>query len=310
MSQAISAKTTISNETSARIRTAVMVDNIVKYLLLGCAGLMTVIVMAIIIFVAQKGTLTFNDISLADFFFSTEWSPDKNKFGGLPFIIGSLQVTILSILLATPPALACSIFFAKIAPKKIKSFLRPAVDLYVAVPSIVYGYIGITVFIPFFRKTFDVSGGFGLIPAVCILSVMILPTIITLSEDAINSVPKSLEEASIALGATRLQTIYKVILPSATSGIISSIILAMARAIGETMAVQMVIGNAPIIATGLFVPTSTLTSNIVVEMGNAPFHSTWNNALFLMAFILLLISLGIILAIRYIASKGAFHDAR
>ncbi len=308
MSQSVSA--TVTNKDLAnRMSKAVLLDGLARYLLLGCAGLMTVIVMAIIFFVAQKGTLTFNEISLADFFFSAEWDPEKRKFGGLPFIIGSLQVTILSILLATPLALACSIFFAKIAPKRIKNILRPAVDLYVAVPSIVYGYIGLTVFIPFFREVFGVSGGFGLLPAVCILAVMILPTIITLSEDAINSVPKSLEEASIALGATRLQTIYKVILPSATSGIISAVILGMARAIGETMAVQMVIGNAPIIPTGLFMPTSTLTSNIVVEMGNAPFHSTWNNALFLMAFILLLISLGIILLIRYIANKGAMNHA-
>lgn len=296
--------------TIKKLRPAILADKLIKYILLGCAALMTVIVLAIILFVAQKGALTFNEISFSEFFVSTQWAPHKNQFGALPFIIGSLQVTLLSILLATPIALACSIFFAKIAPPKVKALLRPAVDLYVAVPSIVYGYIGLTVFIPFFRETFGVSGGFGLLPAVTILAVMILPTIITLSEDAINAVPQSLEEASIALGATRLQTIVKVILPAAASGIISAVILAMARAIGETMAVQMVIGNAPLIAADLFTPTATLTSNIVVEMGNAPFHSTWNNALFFMAFILLIISLLIILAIRYIANKGAMQHAR
>lgn len=298
----------IANEsTNTKIKPAIVIDKTIKYILLGCAGMMSVIVLAVILFVAQKGILTFNEVSFADFFTGTKWDPEAGKFGGLPFIIGSLQVTLLSILLATPLALACAIFFAKIAPKPVKNLLRPAVDLYVAVPSIVYGYIGLTVFIPFFRELFGVTGGFGLLPAVCILAVMILPTIITLSEDAINAVNPSLEEASIALGATRLQTIYKVILPSASTGIVSAIILAMARAIGETMAVQMVIGNAPIIAANLFTPTSTLTSNIVIEMGNAPFNSTWNNALFLMALILLAISLSIILIIRYFAAKGAHH---
>lgn len=307
MTENISTLGSVSTMSNTKIKPAIVIDKTIKYILLACAGLMTVIVLAVILFVAQKGVLTFNEVSVGDFFTGTVWAPEAGKFGGLTFIIGSLQVTLLSILLATPLALACAIFFAKIAPKSVKNILRPAVDLYVAVPSIVYGYIGLTVFIPFFRELFDITGGFGLIPAVCILAVMILPTIITLSEDAINAVNPSLEEASIALGATRLQTIYKVILPSASTGIVSAIILAMARAIGETMAVQMVIGNAPIIAANLFTPTSTLTSNIVIEMGNAPFNSTWNNALFLMAFILLCISLSIILIIRYFAAKGAHH---
>ncbi len=293
-----------------RQKKALLIDASIKYLLWACAILMTVIVLAIIIFVSQKGLQTFDSISVSEFFLASKWDPDSGKFGGLSFIIGSLQVTLLSILLATPLALSCSIFLAKIAPKGIKNILRPAIDLYVAIPSIVYGYLGLTVLIPFLRETFDVSGGFGLMPAVLVLAVMILPTIITLSEDAINSVPQSLEEASIALGATRLQTIYKVILPSAITGIVSAVVLAMARAIGETMAVQMVIGNTPVIARSLFTPTSTLTSNIVLEMGNAPFNSAWNNALFLMALLLLVISLVIILAIRYVAAKGTVNHAR
>lgn len=293
-----------------RKKQAELIDTSIKYLLWACALLMTVIVLAIIIFVSQKGLQTFSSITVGEFFLTSKWDPDSGKFGGLSFILGSLQVTLLSIMLATPLALACSIFLAKIAPKGIKNILRPAIDLYVAIPSIVYGYLGLTVLIPFLRETFGVSGGFGLLPAVLVLAVMILPTIITLSEDAINSVPQSLEEASIALGATRLQTIYKVILPSATTGIVSAIVLAMARAIGETMAVQMVIGNTPVIARNLFTPTSTLTSNIVLEMGNAPFNSAWNNALFLMALLLLGISLIIILAIRYVVAKGMVNHAR
>lgn len=290
-----------------KVKTAILIDETVKYVLIGCAAFMTVLVLAIILFIAQKGLLTFADISPLEFFTQSKWDPTEGKYGGLSFIIGSLQVTVLSILFATPLALACSIFLSKIAPKKIKPFLRSAIDLYVAIPSIVYGYIGLTVVIPMLRNTFGVSGGFGLLPTVIILSIMILPTIITLSEDAINSVPPSLEEASIALGATRLQTIYKVILPAASTGIVSAVILAMARAIGETTAVQMLIGNTPIVAASLLTPTSTLTGNIVLEMGNAPFNSTWNNSLFFMAFLLLVISISIILVIRQVAKRGQCH---
>ena len=139
--------------------------------------------------------------------------------------------------------------------------------------------------------------------AAMILAIMILPTIISICEDAIRAVPKPLEEASLALGATRWQTLWKVVIPAALPGILTAIILAMARAIGETMAVQMLIGNTPVVATNLFTPTSTLTSNIVVEMGNTPFGSAWGNSLFLMALVLLVISLGMILLIRKIGAR-------
>ncbi|HAK74944.1 MAG TPA: phosphate ABC transporter permease subunit PstC, partial [Sporomusaceae bacterium] len=136
-----------------------------------------------------------------------------------------------------------------------------------------------------------------------ILAVMILPTIISISEDAIRAVPKPLEEASLALGATRWQTIWRVLLPAALPGILTAVILAMARAVGETMAVQMVIGNTPQLATSLFMPTATLTSEIVIEMGNTPFGSTWGNSLFLMALVLLLLSMAMIMIIRQIAAR-------
>jgi phosphate transport system permease protein len=142
-----------------------------------------------------------------------------------------------------------------------------------------------------------------LLAAAIILGVMILPTIISICEDAVRSVPSTLEEASLALGATRWQTLWQVVIPAAMPGILTAIILAMARAIGETMAVQMLIGNTPMIATSLFSPTSALTSNIVVEMGNTPFGSAWGNSLFLMALVLLLISLGMILLIRRIGAR-------
>ena len=301
---------TIIGSTWTRQKQALLADASVKYLLGACAILMSIIVLVVISFVAQQGLATFTSITVSEFFLQSKWDPESGSFGGLSFIIGSFQVTVLSILVATPLALACSIFLANIAPKTVKNILRPAVDLYVGIPSIVYGYLGLTLLIPALREMFDISGGFGLMPAVLVLAVMILPTIITLSEDAINAVPQNLAEASIALGATRFQTIYKVIVPSAATGIVSAVILAMARAIGETMAVQMLIGNTPVIARNLFTPTATLTSNIVLEMGNAPFNSTWNNALFLMALLLLIMALFTILIIRYLVAKGTVNHAR
>ena len=181
--------------------------------------------------------------------------------------------------------------------------MRPATDLYVAVPSVVYGYIGLTIIVPFIRVFFEAGSGFGLLAASLILAVMILPTVITISEDAIRSVPSALEEASLALGATRWQTIRRVLLPAAAPGILTAIILAMARAIGETMAVQMVIGNTPLLPSSLLTPTATLTSEIVVEMGNTPFGSVWGNSLFLLALVLMAMSLLMILCIRRIGKR-------
>lgn len=278
-------------------------DRYIRYLFIACAFLMTVIILSIIVFVGQQGLMTFKEVSFSEFFFSAKWNPSGDKFGALSFIMGSVYVTVLAVLLGAPLGLAGAIFMAKIAPEWLREIMRPATDLYVAVPSVVYGYVGLTLLVPFIRDFFHVNTGFGLFAAALILAVMILPTIISISEDALRAVPRPLEEASLALGATRWQTIAKVLLPTALPGILTAIILAMARAIGETMAVQMVIGNTPQIAKSLFTPTSTLPSEIVVEMGNTPFGSAWGDSLFLMALVLLIISLVMILIIRQIAAR-------
>lgn len=280
-----------------------MYDKYVRYLFIISASLMTVIIFSIILFVGKQGLLTFTEVSPFEFFFTSKWDPMENQYGALSFIIGSIAVTILAIVIGTPLGLAGAVFMAKIAPKWLREIMRPATDLYVAIPSVVYGYVGLMVLIPFLREFFQVNVGFGILAAALILSVMILPTIISICEDAIRSVPKPLEEASLALGATRWQTLWFVVLPAAMPGILTAIILAMARAIGETMAVQMLIGNTPLIPESLFTPTSALTSNIVVEMGNTPFGSAWGNSLFLMALVLLVISLGMILVIRRIGAR-------
>lgn len=278
-------------------------DRYVRYLFIASAFLMTVIILAIIVFVGQQGLMTFTEVSPQEFFFNAKWDPMEGQYGALSFIVGSVAVTMLAIFFGAPLGLAGAVFMAKIAPGWLREIMRPATDLYVAIPSVVYGYVGLTILVPFIREFFSVSIGFGLLAASIILAVMILPTIISISEDALRSVPRPLEEASLALGATRWQTIRLVLLPAALPGILTAIILAMARAVGETMAVQMVIGNTPQLAYSLFMPTSTLPSEIVVEMGNTPFGSAWGNALFLMALVLLLISLAMILIIRRIAQR-------
>jgi phosphate transport system permease protein len=276
-------------------------DRYIRYLFISCAFLMTVIILSIIIFIGQQGLQTFSQVSPGEFFLSAKWDPTELKFGAVSFISGSILVTLLAVAMGAPLGLAGAIFMAKIAPSWLREIMRPATDLYVAIPSVVYGFIGLTVIVPFIRTKFGVGTGFGLLAAAIILAIMILPTIISISEDAIRAVPRPLEEASLALGATRWQTISRVMLPAALPGILTSIILAMARAIGETMAVQMVIGNTPQLAKSLFTPTSTLTSEIVIEMGNTPFGSAWGNSLFLMALVLLLLSMLMIIAIRRIA---------
>ena len=278
-------------------------DKCGRYLFIASACLMTLIIFSIIFFVGRQGLMTLTAVSPAEFFTSASWDPSAQKFGALSFIVGSVETTLLSVLIGAPLGLLGAVFLAKLAPVPLKRIMRPAVDLYVAIPSVVYGYIGLTVFVPFLRDTFQVPTGFGVLAASLVLAIMIMPTILSISTDALNAVPHPLEEASLALGATWWQTMYHVVMPAAIPGIMTSFVLAMARAVGETMAVQMLIGNTPQLAAGFFTPTATLTSNIVVEMGNTPFGSVWGNALFLMAFVLLIISLGMILLIRYFTGR-------
>lgn len=279
-------------------------DKWARYVLLTCAAFLTVIILALVVFMGQQGLQTFLEVSPLEFFFSSEWNPDANKFGAFSFIAGSILVTVFSILVGGPIGVLGAIFIAKLAPKWMKNILQPAVNLYMAIPSVVYGFIGLTVIVPAVREYFGVPVGFGVFTASLILSIMILPTVISISSDALLTVPKMLEEGSVALGATYWQTMWHIVLPAARGGIVTAIILGMARAIGETMAVQMVIGNSPRLVDSLFSPTSTLPSEIVVEMGNTPFGSAWGNSLFMMALVLLLISLLMIVVVRKISANA------
>ncbi|HZK54642.1 MAG TPA: phosphate ABC transporter permease subunit PstC [Desulfosporosinus sp.] len=280
-------------------------DRLARYLFVSSAVLVSIIILCIIWFVGMQGLSTFREASVIEFFTTSKWSPGTGKFGALTFIAGSIGTTFIAILIGGPLGLAGAVFLAEIAPPWVRIFMRPATDLFAGIPSVVYGYVGLTVIVAFIRKYSQSSTGYGVLAAGIVLAIMILPTVISLSEDALRSLPGTYKEASLALGATRWQTIRRVLVPAASPGILTAIILAMARAIGETMAVQMVIGNSPLFPSSLVKPTSTLTSNIVMEMGNTPYGSTWNNALFMMSFILLIIALVLIILVRTAARKGA-----
>jgi len=294
------------NAVSARRYTrARFYDRLTRYLFLACAVLMTVIIVSIVVFVGKQGLKTFNEVSFTEFFTSSQWQPDAGKFGALTFIFGTFALTGLTILIGGPLGLAGAVFMAKIAPGWMREILKPAVELFVGIPSVVYGLVGMTVVVPRIGEYLE-PPGYGLLAAAIVLSIMILPTVLSISEDAIRSLPSSLEEASYALGATRWQTISRILVPAAMPGILTSIILGMARAIGETMAVLMVIGNSPLFPESLIKPTSVLTTQIILEMGHTPFGSTWNNALFLMALVLLLITLVLIMIVRIVGRRRGF----
>ncbi len=280
-------------------------DRFFKYVFLLTAITVSLIIGAIVIFVATQGVQVFEEVSFWELHFGTTWEPPY-EFGAFPFIIGSLAVTLVAVLIGAPLGLAGAIFMAKIAPPQIRDIMRPATDLFVGIPSVVYGWVGLTILVPFIAE-YTGGLGFGILVAGVILAVMILPTVISISEDALRSVPRGLEIASYGLGATRWQTIYRVVVPSALPGLLTAVILGMARAIGETMAVAMLIGNVPLIPKSILDPGATLTTEIILNMGQTPLGSTWNNALFYMAFLLLLISLVMIILIRFVVQRRTHH---
>lgn len=255
----------------------------------------------IIIFIFSEAIPIFKDINFLSFLFGTIWDPSKNQYGVFCMIMGSFIVTGLAVLIAVPLSLLCAIFMEEIAPKKVKSLLKPIIQTLSGIPSVVYGFFGITVLVPLVRQTFG-GTGFSIFTASCILAIMILPTIISISQDSIRTVPDSLKEASTGLGSTQWQTIRHVIFPVAFPGILTAIILGIGRALGETLAVMMVVGNVVQIPNSIFAPVRTLTTNIVLEMGYAT--GIHYNALFGTAVVLFTIIMMLLLVVNYIQWKS------
>lgn len=287
-------------------------DRFGRYLSLGALLLIVVVVLSIFWFVASKGLATFfaNKVNIWEFLTGTKWAPGQTDANGHPYvgaapmIVGSFLVTLISALIATPFAIGTAVFMTEISPKRGAKILGPVTELLVGIPSVVYGFIGLSVIVPVMRHLFGGSG-FGILAGAMVLFVMILPTVTSMTVDTLKSVPRHYRESSLALGATRWQMIYKVILRAATPGILTAVVFGMARAFGEALAVQMVVGNAALMPQNLTSPAATLTSVLTQGIGNTVMGSLENNALWSLALILLLMSLVFNSVIRAIAKKGA-----
>lgn len=278
-----------------------------KTMVLLSAVIIIGVTIAITIFLTSKGlqSFTLNGLSPIEFLTSTNWNPTSSEnpqYGAFNFIFGSLAVTLLSALVAAPLGIGAAIFMTEIAPKFGKKVLRPVIELLVGIPSVVYGFIGLSVLVPFIRD--HIGGlGFSLLAGTIVLSIMILPTVASISTDALTALPKNLREGSYALGATRWQTIRKVLIPAALPSLLTAIVLGMARAFGEALAVQMVIGNVRDFPDSILDTAATLTTIVTLNMGHTTYGSVENNSLWSLGLILLVMSFIFILIIRYLSSR-------
>ncbi len=261
-----------------------------------CAAFAVVVVFFILIFLLYNGYPAFSTIGLPDFLFGDTWNPTGNPplYGIYPLIVDTLLVMALAMLIAIPLGIASAIYISELAHKKVKAVVKPAVELLAGIPSVVFGFFGLVVLTELLRVSFDVPSGECWLAGSILLGIMALPTIISVSEDAISSVPKEFREGSLATGATKWQTISRVVVPAALSGITAAVILGIGRAIGETMAVLMVTGNAAVIPSpiwNILSPVRTLTATLGIEMGEVAVGSLHYSALFGIAVVLLIITL-------------------
>ncbi|MBP7794244.1 MAG: phosphate ABC transporter permease subunit PstC [Candidatus Saccharicenans sp.] len=243
-------------------------DRLIRLSLLTVALTAITVLAVITIFIFEQGLPVMVKYGLKNFLFGQDWYPSEKSFGLLPMIVGSLLVTLGALLIGVPLGLASAIFLTEFSSRRLSRFLKPVFELLAGIPSVVYGFLGLMFLVPFIRENLG-GPGLSVLAASIILGIMILPTIISISIDSIRAVPDSYREGSIALGATKWQTVRMVVLPAARSGLVAGIILGMGRAIGETMAVIMVAGNAADLPASWLAPVRTLTSNIALEMAYA-----------------------------------------
>ncbi len=264
-------------------------DKAVKVLLTGSASTAILIVALIFLFLGNEAVPFIKSPGLGELI-GGRWMPvsfQKESFGLLPLITGSLLVTFLATVIAIPFGVVGAVYISEIAGRFEREFFKPFIELLAGIPSVVIGFFGLVVLSPIVKSVFGLYSGLTALTGALLLALMAIPTIISISEDAINSVPKSYKEASEALGASRLQTIWKVTVPAALSGIVAAVMLGMGRVIGETMAVMMVTGNAAVITASPFRSVRTMTATIAAEMGEVPFGSDHYRALFWVGLVLL-----------------------
>ena len=244
-------------------------EKIMKYVFLLTAVVSILAVALICVFLFANGIPAMQEIGFFNFLTGTEWRPGNKIFGILPMILGSLYVTGGALIIGVPIGILMSIFMARFCPQKIYKFLKPIVDLLAGIPSIVFGFFGLVVLVPFIRENVENCRGQSILTAAILLGIMILPTIIGAAEPAIRAVDASFYEGALALGATHERSVFSVIVPAANSGILAAVILGVGRALGETMAVMMIVGNQPRVPDSILQGVRTLTTNIVLEMGYA-----------------------------------------
>jgi phosphate transport system permease protein len=280
-------------------------ERLIRSLFFGIALASITILFLIVLFLFMEGVPIFKVVSVTDFLFGKSWYPtsDPPDFGIFPLIVASISVTLLSSVLAIPLGVMTAIYLAEIASFRFREVLKPIVELLAALPSVVIGFFGMVVVAPFLQSVFDIPTGLNLFNASLMLAFMSIPTICSISEDAIYSVSQEIKEASLALGATHWQTIYRVIIPASLSGITTAIILGMSRAIGETMVVLMVAGGATLIPTSIFDPVRPMPASIAAEMAEAPFRGNHYHALFAIGIVLFCFTMVFNIIAEHIAHK-------
>jgi phosphate transport system permease protein len=280
-------------------------DRAIRFVLFVTALISLLILAAILVFLFVEGIPIFRKVSVWAFLSGREWYPtsDPPSFGIFPLLMASVAVTLVSTFFSAPLGVMTAIYMAEIASPRVRNIIKPVVELLAALPSVVIGFFGMVVVAPFLQNVFDLPTGLNLMNASLMLALMSVPTVCTISEDAIQSVPKDLKEGSLALGATHLETIFRVILPASLSGISTAVILGVSRSIGETMVVLMVAGGAAMIPTSLFDPVRPIPASIAAEMAEAPFRGDHYHALFALGVILFLFTMGFNLIAAYMSGK-------
>lgn len=252
-------------------------------------------VILIFLFLLKEGLAVFKTVTPFNFLFGRNWYPisEPPQLGILPLILGSLLVTFGAAIISIPIGVACAVYIAEVAPLKAKETLKAGIELLAAIPSVVLGFIGMVTLVPWVKGIFKLPTGLTALSGSIMLAFMAMPTIVSIAEDALYSVPKSYKEGSFALGATHWQTIWRVMLPAASSGILAAVMLGIGRVIGETMAVMMITGNAAVIPQSILAPVRTLTATIAAEMGEAVVGSEHYFALFSIGIVLFIVSFAI-----------------
>lgn len=283
-----------------------LTDKIVGGIFFTAAVLSVLVLIGIFGMLLVNGLKTFAEVNLVSFFFTTEWNPsayNEPKYGILGMVASTFLVTIGAMIIAIPLGIGTAAYLADVAPSRVRDILKPTIELLAAIPSVAVGFIGIVLVGPFIAKLFNLNNGLTALNGAFLLAIMSLPTIITVAEDAIRSVPNSFKEGSYALGATKWSTLVRVVLPASFSGITAAIVLGMGRAIGETMTVLMATGNATAMPDSFFDPVRTMTATIAIELGEVAYGTTHYYSLFAVGAVLFLISLGVNLLAENLAAR-------